>query len=138
MRKFINDRERDEEIGKWVGEKTEAKWAEDDLAIGVERDGVLVAGALFNEFNGSNICVHLRCDTPYGLTREFLREGFHLAFKDVQARRLTAPVVQGTRRSLEILMKMGFKCEAILKDYCNSGHLYIMVMWNGNCKYLEA
>lgn len=137
MREVINDRSRDEEIGKWVAAKVDPDWQEDDLAVGVERDGVLVAGALLNEFNGSNICAHLRCDTPYGLTREFLTTVFDLAFHDVQARRLTAPVVQNTPGIFEVLLKMGFKCEAILKDYCNRGHLYMMVMWPADCKYLE-
>ena len=137
MRTVINDRSRDEEIGRWVAEKVEPDWHEDNLCVAVEKDGALTAGVMFNDFNGSNIHAHLRADTPYSLTIGFLKEAFELAFKDVQARRVTAPVLQFTPHILPVLAKMGFKCEANLKDYCTRGHLYLMVMWPDNCKYLE-
>ena len=137
MRTVINDRSRDEQIGKWVGEKVEPKWADGDIAIGSEKDGALVAGVLMNSWNGANIHAHLRCDSPYGMTREFLREVFYTVFGKLGARRMTAACHSANKRILVVLSKMGFTCEAILKNFMPDGHLVVMVMWPENCKYLE-
>jgi len=135
MRTVINDRARDAEIGQWVAAKAGTKYEAGNIGIGVEKDGTLVAGVLLNEFNGPNVFAHLRVDNPFGMTRDFLREVFHYAFNVVKAKRMTAPCEQSSVGRL--LVKMGFTCEAILKDFCRSGHLYFMVMWPNNCKYLE-
>ena len=137
MRTVINDRSRDEQIGKWVGEKVEPKWADGDIAIGSEKDGALVAGVLMNSWNGANIHAHLRCDSPYGMTREFLREVFRTVFNQLGAQRMTAACCSANKRILVVLSKMGFTCEAILKNFLPDGHLVVMVMWPENCKYLE-
>jgi RimJ/RimL family protein N-acetyltransferase len=135
VRTVINERARDEEIGKWVAEATGVDYVPGNIGIAVEKDGVLVAGVLLNEFNGPNVFAHLRVDNPFGMNKAFLREVFDYAFNIVEAKRVTAPCEQS--KVGRLLAKMGFRCEAVLKDFCQKGHLYLMVMWAENCRYLE-
>jgi len=137
MRTIINDRARDEEVCRWVSEKVETAYEAGNQGIAVELDGRLVAGVLLNDFNGENVFAHLRVDTPIGMTRPFLNEVFDYVFHRIGAKRMTAPCVQTSQKAMWLLLRMGFQCEAILRDFCKSGHLYFMVMWPDKCKYLE-
>lgn len=137
MRSVVNNPIFDRQIGQWVSEKVEPQWQPGDRCVGVYQDGRLTAGVLFNEWNGSNVHVHLRADTRYSMTRGFLRELFTWAFKVLGARRVTAVCDGANKRILQVTSKMGFICEAILKDFIPTGNLYVMVMWPQNCRYLE-
>jgi RimJ/RimL family protein N-acetyltransferase len=124
-------------VGPWVAEKVDPDYKDGDLAVGVEHDGVLVAGVLLNDFNGSNIHAHLRVDNPFGMNHDFLKEVFALVFEKMGARRMTAACDGTNERILLLLIKMGFSCEAILVDFLPAGALYVMVMWPEKCRYLE-
>lgn len=137
MRTLVDDRARDKEIGQWVCEKIDAVWEDGNHCLAVEKFGEFYAGVMFNEWNGSNISAHLRVDHPYGLTRELLQACFGWAFNVRGAKRVTAPCGSNNSRVLQLLKKMGFKCEAILENFCVNEHYVVMVMWPQNCKFLE-
>jgi len=137
VKTVINDRSRDEEVGTWVAQAIDVNYSPGDWAVGVECDGELVAGALLNSYNGSNIHGHLRVAAPYGMTGSFLHDVFELAFVTLGARRLTAPCAGDNVRVLTVLLKMGFICEAVLRDFLVKDDMYLMVMRPEHCKYLE-
>jgi hypothetical protein len=52
-----------ERIGPWVSEKTGGRWSPGrGTAIGLEKDGELVAGVLYDDFNGANVLMHVASD----------------------------------------------------------------------------
>ena len=109
-------------------------------AIGLRRDGELVAGAVYEGFNGRNIWVHLaglpgRC----WLNRKFLQAGFHYPFVTCGVERLSGYVNESNTDARRFDEHVGFKEEARLKGAApDGGDVILYVMWRQDCRYLGA
>ncbi len=106
----------DQTVADWVGKKLSKPFVPPFTAIGwIDQFGALKAGAVFNDYNGSNIEV-----TIYGpkvMTRGMLRQGFYYAFTQLKANRLTARTERKNKRMRKILHKMGFVFEGVAARY---------------------
>ena len=138
-RLLIRTPERDKEIGMWIAEKVSVDYVEGNVCFGVEQDGKLIGGAMFNDYNGSNICLHQRMDTPYGMTKQLLHAVFTYAFVFLGARRVTGVVLGANQRAIDLNRKLGFVVEGVMKRYFpgDDGDVVHMVMWPENCRFLE-
>lgn len=84
----------------WVQELPGEKWR-------------LSGGAVFNDYNGSNIEISI-----YGrLTRQSLRESLGYVFVQLKCLRLTAKTRRGNARMRRLLPRLGFKWEGEMKNY---------------------
>lgn len=84
-------------------------------AIGVERRGDLVAGAVFNNYNRWNIDV-----TVYGpgaFYRGVMRALAHYAFVQLKVGRVTASTQRDNIKAQTMLLQFGFKKEAEQERY---------------------
>lgn len=107
-------------------------------AIGLERDGALVAGVLFEGFNGQNIWMHVAAE-PGGrwMSRRFLGACFRYPFVGLGARRASIHVAEGNAASHRLGLHLGFTEEARLKGAAHDGgDLLLMVMWRDQCRFL--
>jgi len=124
-------------VGPWVCEKTKQKWIPGEAsAIGKLKDGVLVAGVLYDEFNGVNVHSHIRFE-PNSLTREFLGLIYQYPFFQLKVNRITGIVASTNRKAIELDLSMGFEPEAVLKGAQPDGDTHILVMWKEKCRYLD-
>ena len=135
-RLLIRSPDRDREIGMWISEKVDVEYVEGDVCFGVEQDGKLIGGAMFNDYNGSNIYIHQRMDSPYGMTRELLHAVFSFAFEFLKVRRVSAAVLGSNRKAIDLDLKLGFEVDGVLKKFLPDDDLIHMVMWPENCRYL--
>jgi hypothetical protein len=109
-------------------------------AIGLRRDGVLVAGAVYEGFNGRNMWVHLaglsgRC----WLSRKFLQAGFHYPFITCGVDRLSGYVNASNADARRFDEHVGFQEEARLKGAApDGGDVILYVMWRQDCRFLGA
>jgi RimJ/RimL family protein N-acetyltransferase len=136
MRNLIDDRSRDREIGEWISQKIEDDYQDGDICFAVERDGELIAGVFFTNWNGSNLNMHLRCDDKNAMNYPFLRRIYEWGFVDVGANRITGIVVESNTKSIKAAEKMGFIREATLVNFLPKDSVVFMVMFPENCKYL--
>jgi len=123
-----------ERVGAWVADQVEqtASWG-DFYAMGVERDGKIIAGILFNSFNGSNATCHIAISKMTKLARELLNHGWLYAFKVCGLKRLTGMVEADNEKALKLDVHIGFKREAILAQAGAKGQdMVIMVLWPDN------
>jgi RimJ/RimL family protein N-acetyltransferase len=107
--------------------------------LGLERDGKLVAGVLYEGFNGQNVWVHLAAE-PGGrwMTREFLRYCFHYPFNEMKVKRLSGYVDASNDKARRLNEHLGYKPEAVLAGAgIDGGDVVIYVMWRDDCRYLE-
>lgn len=108
--------------------------------IGLRRDGELVAGSVYEGFNGHNCWVHLAA-VPGGhwLNRMFLRAAFRYVFVQLGCSRLSGYVNASNMEARRFDEHIGFKEEARLKGAASDGgDVILYVMWQGDCRYVDS
>lgn len=92
------------------------------VAIGIERDGAVVAGVLFNHFEGADVHVTL---AGSGWTRSFIRAIGSYVYDQLGCERMTAvtrcDVVAGYAK------RLGGQIEGRLRSHFGAGHDGIIV-----------
>ncbi len=107
-------------------------------ALGLVKSGDLIAGVIYNNFDGANACVHIGAvDGCRWLTPEFLFAAFDYPFNQLGLRRLTAPVHSNNKRSREFAENLGFTRDGTLKHYYADGDLHLYGLLRANCRFLE-
>lgn len=108
------------------------------VGIGVLRDGHIVAGVVFNEFNGANINMHVAAvPRSRWLSRTALRHFFHYPFIQTGVGRITVPIGEGNTPAQRLVEGVGFKYETELADAHPTGCLLIYVMRRADCRWLS-
>ncbi len=108
------------------------------VGIGVERDGVLVGGVVFNEWNGPNCNMHAAAVERSGwLTRPALWYFFDYPFNQAKVNRITALVGEGNVKSRKLTESAGFVLETSLSGADPSGDLLVYVMRRAQCPWLN-
>lgn len=101
------------------------------------KDGEVIAAVVFDEFNGTNIIMHVAGTpgTPW-LTRWFLHESFKYPFVTLGAKRITVWIDEMNAASIRFVEHLGFKREAILERAGPTGKdLIIYRMFRDECRY---
>jgi RimJ/RimL family protein N-acetyltransferase len=106
-------------------------------AIGLERDGEIVAGVVYENFSGRNVECHIAAVGKHWMTREFLWFIFFYPFEQVNAGRITVVVDDSNEQSMRFVENLGFEVEAKLEDAGRSGDLLIYRMFKKNCRFLR-
>ena len=104
-------------------------------AVGWEKDGVLIAGTVFENFNCSNMFGHQRIDAPP--SREYWFQVANYIFNIAKVKRFTATVEADNHKAIKLNKHIGFVIEATLKDAGRNGDLLIMTLWPENCRMLN-
>lgn len=107
--------------------------------IGLERDGELIAGAMYEGYNGHNVWVHLAgAPGKKWMNREFLRYGFHYPFVEMGVKRLSGYVNASNTEAVRLNKHFGYTEEARLKGAApDGGDVILFVMWREDCRFLE-
>ena len=110
---------------------------ENQTAIGARRRGELVAGALFERWNGHNIWVHVAYRDPHATSRTFFRECLVYAFGLCRVQRVSAMVAASNAASLRAARKFGFRDEAVLKGAAeDGGDMLVLALRRQECRYV--
>ena len=125
-------------VGEWVADRVQqwASWG-DFSAIGLEKDGEIVAGVVMNDFNGANASVHVAGTGKHWLNRDFLFACFDWWFNQLKLKRITGYVSSDNEAALQFDKALGFKEEFVMKDAHPDGDIIVMVMRREDCRWLE-
>jgi RimJ/RimL family protein N-acetyltransferase len=106
-------------------------------AIGLERDGELIGGVVYDSYSGPNIFMHIAgiAGTTW-LTRNFLRAMFHYPFVQLGVDRITGPVSSCNPAAARLGRHLGFTHEATLKGAVTGGDLLLFAMWKRDCRFI--
>jgi RimJ/RimL family protein N-acetyltransferase len=108
------------------------------VGIGIEKEGKLIGGIVFHEFNGSNFYIHVASDHPKRwVTREWLHSVFSYAFDVCKAKRITGIVPESNQVALNFDLSVGFEIEARLKDAHPKGDMLVIKMTRETCKWID-
>lgn len=74
--------------------------------IGIEKNGQIVGGWLFNDYNGHNVEISVALDTP--LLPGMIRAVKHYLFKQMRVRVVTARCRDSNLKSDQMMKRLGF------------------------------
>lgn len=125
-------------IAKFVGERLGSSGFANYTGIGLEEDGELIAGVLFDYYNGASINMHVAAiPGRRWLTREFLHFCFWYPFEQLKVKRITGLVPASNMEARRFDEKLGFELEATLQDAAPDGDVFVYRMFRHQCKWLE-
>jgi RimJ/RimL family protein N-acetyltransferase len=128
---------RDQRVVDFVAERIGGR-PEKCMAVGLERDGLIVAGALYERCNGHNVFFHGAGDgTRRWATREFIRALVRFPFVELNVPRMTAVVAASNLAARAFDEKLGFVEEGRLAGAAHDGSDSIyMTLWRHSCPWL--
>ena len=88
-------------------------------AVGWIKDSQLVGQAIFNDYTGANIEIHLHF--PRGLTKSNIKDVYNYVFNSLKCERLTAKPYCTNKNLLQLLSRLGFVYEYTQEKYYKEG-----------------
>lgn len=125
-------------VGEWVANKIGMKNMPSAFyAMGIERNGEIVAGFLFESFNGSNANAHVAIEKPTKAIYTLLHHAAHYAFNVCKLNRLTGLVTASNEKAYKLDLHLGWEHEFTMKKAGKDGEdMHVLVMWPEKCKWL--
>lgn len=112
--------------------------SDDMRAIGLRRDGRLVAGVLYEGFNGRNLWMHVAAEPgARWLVRDYLRACFAYPFAVCGVDRVSGYVNESNAPARRFNEHLGFREEARLRGAApDGGDVIIFAMWRQDCRHI--
>jgi RimJ/RimL family protein N-acetyltransferase len=112
----------DERVARFVSERLGFGLCPPYTAMGIERDGEIVAGAIFNHFEGADVHVGI---VGTGWTRRFIRAVGTYVFDTLGCERITA--ITRDDAVCDFARRLGGEIEGRLRSHFGPGHDGIVV-----------
>lgn len=132
-----NDRER---VSAYVTPRVDAEQFREYQALGLEREGDLVAGVVFDNKTSIGIMMHVASNgSRHWLTPEFLCACFSYPFVQEKLNRVTGLVRADNVEAQRFDEHLGFKREGKLRAACTDGtDLIVYGMLKSECRFIEG
>jgi RimJ/RimL family protein N-acetyltransferase len=129
----------DQRVIDWVGPRIDEDDFGKSVGIGLEENGELIAGVVFNLYTGPSICMHVAAEPgKRWLTKDFLFRCFAYPFLQLQCNRITGLVRVDNLVAQKFDEQLGFKREGILRKAATDGTDFILYgMLKEECRWLE-
>lgn len=125
-------------VAPWVYERAGGQYVPGCCtAIGRIKDGKLVAGVTYAEYNGVGLVCGIAGEGNWA-TRGFLWLIFDYPFNQLQAKRITTFVSTKNEKSQNFNLKLGFVNEGLLQDACNDGDVWVNRILKRECKWIKG
>lgn len=127
-----------ERVFPFVQSLTAIKRVEGARAIGLAKDGEVIAGAIYEGYNGHNVWVHL-AGSPgrKWMTRGFLYAGFAYPFLQLGCSRISGYVEAWNKDAIRLDEHFGYRREAVLHGAASDGgDVILYVMRREDCPYV--
>lgn len=128
-------------VGPWVCERAGGTWIHGKgRCIGqVDSSGKIVAGVLYEGWNGRNIVAHIAGEGKKWATRYYLGVIFDYPFNQAGVDRVTLTIDDDNQESINLATRMGFTLECSIKQANpRGGDILIYKMFKDECKYLKG
>jgi RimJ/RimL family protein N-acetyltransferase len=127
-----------ERVGEWVCERLGSHFHPKlSTAIGLESEGKLVAGVLFDNYLHNSIAMHVAGDGGHWMTREFALACFGYAFNQLKVFKILGYVDSANTAARRYDEHLGFRLEYSIAGAGKHGDLCIYSMTRDQCRFLE-
>lgn len=112
----------------------------DYSAIGLERDGELIAGVVYERHSGPNVMMHVASDgSRHWMTPAYMAACFRYPFMQLKCARVTGLVRADNKDAQRFDEAMGFQREGILREGTTDGCDFILYgMLARECRFLDG
>lgn len=125
-------------IAPWVCRQLGATYTPGtSTALGRIKNGRIVGGITYSDFNGANVMCGIASDGQGWLNKQFLSVIFDYPFNQLQVKRMTAVIASDNQKSIHFVERLGFELEAILQDAHPNGDLRVYKMTRDACRWLK-
>lgn len=122
-------------VGQWVTSKAGGVFSPaTSTTIGLEKDGEVIAGVIYENWNGRSIVAHMAATGR--LTREFIGAIFRYAFVKCGVDKVILPISSTNAKSNKFAQNLGFTEEARLKDAAADGDVILYTLKKSDCRFL--
>lgn len=111
-------------------------WGDWYAAIGLESDGDLVSGVVYNLYSGSNIAMHVAGVGPHWLSRSYLRAAFRYPFVQLGCRRVTGLVPASNAAARRFDEHIGFQREGLMRHALPDDDIIVYGLLREDCRWL--
>jgi len=124
------------QVGAWVTAQTEGAFDPNrSTAIGLEHDGKIVAGTVYENWNGRSVVCHIAWER---VTPAYMAAVYDYAYNVANVDKIIGPISSNHTRALALVSKMGFSEEARIKGAAHdSGDIVLMTQTPDKCRFLE-
>lgn len=126
-----------ERFGSWVAEQVGhiGSWGE-FYALGVIRDGEIIAGVVINNFNTANATCHIAITRQSRMIIPLFMSVCDYAFNHCGLKRLTGMVPTNEPDTIAFDKHLGFVEEFVMKDGAPGADMQVLVLWPDQCRWL--
>jgi len=126
----------DELVGRWVFAHWGATPPDTARAIGVAKDGKLIGGVAYTNFNGASIEMHC-AGKPGWLTRQRIKVFFRYPFNNLNCKVVVAPVYRKNKEARRVIEGLGWKRPYRVPGYFRDDDLILYSMLKAECKWIK-
>lgn len=119
-------------VGVWVAERTTGAYHCNSTAIGLERDGKIVAGVIYENFLDTTINCHVAIDGR--MNKRFLLAVFDYPFRVCNVEKLVVLITEENAKIVRMAKNSGFTEEARIKR--SNGDMIFFTMLKSECRFL--
>lgn len=136
MRRILLDRH--EEVMQFVAAKTGESRYDGYTALGLEKDGRIVAGTVYQGYNGPSILMHFAHDASrHVITPAFVCAAFIYPFRVLKCNRITGLVRTDNEAAQRLDENLGFVKEGVMRAGASDGTDFILYgMLKSECRFL--
>lgn len=122
------------EVGHWVAAQTGGDYDEKkSQAIGFVRDDKLIAGFIYEKWNGQSVFCHLAIKGK--INRTFLKVSMGYAFEGIGAKKIIGTVLSSNVKSIKAAKTLGFVQEACITNAAPTGDVLFFTMTAEQCRF---
>lgn len=127
-----------ERVIDWVGKRVNELDFGSANGIGLEEDGELIAGVVFNLYTGPSISMHVAAvPGKRWMTKEYLWRCFAYPFLQLKCNRITGLVRADNYEAQRFDEHLGFKREGVMRRACDDGaDMLVYGMLREECRFL--
>lgn len=123
-------------VGHWAAAHLKCGYFEErSQAIGLERNGDLIAGVIYEDWNGRSIVCHIVFSGR--LTPTYLREVFRYPFVTCGVDKIIAPVSSANAKAARLVENMGFVEEARITGAAADGDMVLYTLTKQDCRFID-
>ena len=104
-------------------------------AIGLECNGDLVAGVIYENWNHQSIWCHIAVEGK--MTPAYLAAIFDYPFNVAQVEKIIVPVGSDNEESVKVVTNMGFTEESRIKEGRPEGDIVFYTLRRDDCRFLN-
>lgn len=129
-----------ERVSRFVADRVDAAPFKDFAAIGLESDGELIAGVVFDGKFGKSIMMHVASNgSRHWMTPAYMAACFGYAFNQEQVNLIVGLVRADNVDAQRFDEHLGFKRNGLLPQACTDGtDLIVYGMQKDQCRYIRG